>query len=40
MEPERAVLVHCGSGDDLGGLVREAVEKFRVLGESPILAGR
>jgi len=40
MDPERAALVRCASGDDLHGLVREAVEKFCALGESPICAGR
>ena len=37
MDPERAVLVHCASDDDPVRLVREAVEKFRALGESPVL---
>ncbi len=36
MEPERAVLLHCGRGDDLQGLVREAVGRICALGESPI----
>ena len=40
MEPERAELVHCAPGDDLNGLVRDAVEKFCALGESPIFGSR
>jgi len=32
--------VHCAPGDDLNGLVRDAVEKFYALGESPILGSR
>jgi len=38
MQPERAELIHCAPDDDLAGLVRDAVERFRVLGESPVLA--
>jgi F420-non-reducing hydrogenase iron-sulfur subunit len=37
MEPERAELLHCAPGDDLNGLVRDAVEKLCALGENPIL---
>ena len=37
MEPERAVLLHCDSGDDLAGMVRGTVEKFCALGGSPVL---
>lgn len=40
MDPERAVLLRCSSDDDLPGLVRDAVNKFCALGESPICAGR
>ena len=38
MEPERAALVRCAPGDDLEGLVRDAVSKFCALGESPIVS--
>jgi len=38
MEPERAELLHCSQDSDLSGLVREAVERFRAMGESPVLA--
>lgn len=37
MEPERAALMRCASGDDLEGLVRDAVKRFCALGESPML---
>jgi coenzyme F420-reducing hydrogenase delta subunit len=40
MDPERAVLARCAPGDDLEGLVRDAVKQFCALGESPICAGR
>jgi F420-non-reducing hydrogenase iron-sulfur subunit len=36
MEPDRAVLIRCAPDDDLEGLVRNAVSKFCILGESPI----
>ena len=36
MDPERAVLERCGQGDDLKGLIREAVEQFRALAGSPV----
>ncbi len=36
MEPERAELARCGTGDDLKGLVRNAVGRFIALGGSPI----
>ena len=39
MDPERAVLIHCGPADDVECLVREAVVKFCALGESPIMSG-
>ena len=39
MAPERAELVHCAPGGDPQSLIREAVERFRLLGESPVLAG-
>lgn len=38
MEPARAKLIRCASGDDIHGLVRDAVRQFCALGESPILA--
>ncbi|HOV75801.1 MAG TPA: hydrogenase iron-sulfur subunit [Candidatus Hydrogenedentes bacterium] len=37
MEPERAEIIHCLPGSDLQVLIRDAVERFRALGESPIL---
>jgi len=40
MEPDRVALIHCAPEDDLQALVRDAVSKFCVLGESPICAGR
>jgi len=40
VEPERVELIHCGPGDDLEGLIRESVEKFSALGESPMLGSR
>jgi len=40
MDPERVALIRCGSVDDLEGLVRDEVDKFRILGESPILGFR
>jgi F420-non-reducing hydrogenase iron-sulfur subunit len=36
MEPERAVIEHCGRGDDLKGLIRAAVGQFRSLAGSPV----
>jgi coenzyme F420-reducing hydrogenase delta subunit len=40
IEPERAVLLHCGPDDDLEKLVRDAVQRFCALGESPLGAER
>jgi coenzyme F420-reducing hydrogenase delta subunit len=40
MEPERALLARCAPGDDLDGLVRDAVSRICALGESPIRAAR
>jgi coenzyme F420-reducing hydrogenase delta subunit len=38
LEPKRAVLLHCGPGDDLRAMVSEAVTGFRALGTSPLCA--
>ncbi|MDQ1255956.1 MAG: F420-non-reducing hydrogenase iron-sulfur subunit [Candidatus Hydrogenedentes bacterium] len=40
IEPERAELLHCGPDDDLEKLVRDAVQGFCALGESPLGAER
>lgn len=39
MDPERAVLAHCGPDDDLRVLVDGAVAGFCALGVSPLRAG-
>jgi coenzyme F420-reducing hydrogenase delta subunit len=38
MEPERAALVHCAPGDDVQGLVNDAVQRLCALGDSPVAA--
>lgn len=37
VEPERAVLVSCAREEDLESLIRGSVERFRALGQNPIL---
>lgn len=38
VEPERVELLRCGPGDQLGDLVRGAVDRIVALGESPLAA--
>jgi len=40
IEPERVELIRCGPDDDVEGLVRDAVQRFCALGESPVLGFR